>query len=583
MKPITNNYNGRNFLVLPPGIWSDIIADEFWRQYRMPCAFSFKKQSVSREDFTPFIQMIGKCKSKECNNSFSAFVNEEPIDGADFWLQRKCCATRLDEDHEEIKRELRFQQRQDIGKVVLKEGAKGTRRKIALDVQTIGDFPAPNLYKGEVLRKLLQECKGRELNVNASEGTNPINIFMLLKYRPPYFGSIALISADKFQLQYLLPEQRFIFKEYCRLFSGTSTICIWKWRNFSATTVSVGQMLSAAQDTNSILFWQNNWLKAIKTIPRQAVSDYSKALLGAMSLAFNNMSLNTCIQTCFECVTKEKIDRPANSFLRIDVAHLIQIFSRLKYFTKCFAEVKDYYLRCIALMVSSDSLQSFESILYNTFVVSIHKCDGNKLNRFSPSPAEAARQKLEQLIKEESHFAMKLIPSKDSDEFKNSIKKLYASGLNPIDPECFLNQEADVDQTILEWLNKIQLKAQINKEVEHSRINAYFIPGFFNHLLKLAKEFPLWTGTCRKNFTSLIIRPTRCYVESEFGELKHNILNKAHGPLRTDKFFKIHFEALKAQILIASAEISKMQMRGRTKAKPNIPFDEEYERLVVTN
>lgn len=132
----------------------------------------------------------------------------------------------MDDNHEELKKQLLFEKRKEIGKILMKDGAANTRRKIALDVQNIGDFPAPNLYKGEVLRKLLQECKDKELNVDPKEGSNPIFIFLLLKYRPPYCGSIEHISADKFQLQYLLPEQRYVFKEVCHLYPELITVCI---------------------------------------------------------------------------------------------------------------------------------------------------------------------------------------------------------------------------------------------------------------------------------------------------------------------------------------------------------------------
>ncbi|XP_051167215.1 uncharacterized protein LOC127285308 [Leptopilina boulardi] len=128
----------------------------------------------------------------------------------------------------------------------------------------------------------------------------------------------------------------------------------------------------------------------------------------------------------------------------------------------------------------------------------MHKYDGNRLDYSLPSPAEAAREELSQLIKEESHPAMKLIPNEASEKFNCSIKKLYASG---------------------------------------------------------------------RNFNSVIIRPTSCYVESEFGEVKHNILNNVHGSIRADKFFKIHFGALKAHALIASSEIGKVQINNRIKTK----------------
>ena len=87
------------------------------------------------------------------------------------------------------------------------------------------------------------------------------------------------------------------------------------------------------------------------------------------------------------------------------------------------------------------------------------------------------------------------------------------------------------------------------------------MPQFFNHLLNLAKEFPLWTAVMRCHYNSTYIRPTSCYVEGDFGEFKNNVLYDVHGPLRPDKLFRFHFETLKAQALIAAATIAKLRIQ----------------------
>ena len=55
MKPEKKNYKNREYLVLAPGVWTDILADEHWLQYRIPCAFSFKKATVSSNPERPYI------------------------------------------------------------------------------------------------------------------------------------------------------------------------------------------------------------------------------------------------------------------------------------------------------------------------------------------------------------------------------------------------------------------------------------------------------------------------------------------------------------------------------------------------
>lgn len=589
MQPVLKNYNGREDLVLAPGVWTDIIADEFWKQYRMPCAFSFKKHFISKSEDgnNAYLTIIGKCKSKKCSNRFVAVAKERPIGESDLWLQVKCVDTRL-KDHDEVKRQLRFRKREEIGKMVLKDGAANTRRKIAAEMQNIGDIPAPILYKNEVLRKVLQELKDKELNVDPKEGTDPLTIFLMLQNRTPYCGSIRHISASKFQVQYLLQQQIFVYKEYSRLYADRATISIDSTGslvkkidlpdgiksptiflyeiviNFSNITLSVGQMLSAAQDTISISYWLLNWVKLIKTVPKEAVSDYSKALLGAMMLSFNTMTLKEYIQICFELLTNNEMNRKRviKTYIRVDVAHLIQICCRLKCFAKCNKAVKDFYIRCVALMVSCEDFNQFQDILLCTIILTLHHYDGNLVNNIKESPAKSARLKLLKCMSIEEHRAFKLIPQEDSEDFQKSFKKLLASGFDPNDPHCFINQEVDADVNILKWLEDLKKKAEIGIHEKYEEANAYYMPQFFKHIFNLAKEFPLWTAVNRKHFNSPYVRPSSSCVEGAFGELKNNILNNVHGAIRSDKFFKIDFEASKAQCLIAAAEIAKIQMQN---------------------
>ena len=83
MKSVIRVYNDREYLVLPPGVWSDIVTDSFWKQYLMPCEFTLKKAIVFLNLSKPFLYIIGKCKSRECKNRFQAIAEKEPIRGKD--------------------------------------------------------------------------------------------------------------------------------------------------------------------------------------------------------------------------------------------------------------------------------------------------------------------------------------------------------------------------------------------------------------------------------------------------------------------------------------------------------------------
>ena len=288
--------------------------------------------------------------------------------------------------------------------------------------------------------------------------------------------------------------------------------------------MSVGQMLSAKLDTNTILFWLNNWLMQVGITPKQAVVDYSKALLGGISFAFNTMSLKSYVRACFlSLINPQNVGGPAATFISIDVAHLMAIFCRLKCFNTDNKAAKDFFIRCVVLMVSCEDFLRFQEILLLTLTISIHSYDGEILNSSEPSPAEKARLKLINLIGTESHNSMKFIIDEESDEYKNMTKKMNASGLN-LDPknlECYINEEIDADVSITEWLNGLKLQAEEGKDTVHTRVNAYRLPQFYKDLCRLASAFVLWTAVMTNHFNSKCIRATSCYVEGDFGELKN--------------------------------------------------------------
>lgn len=295
-----------------------------------------------------------------------------------------------------------------------------------------------------------------------------------------------------------------------------------------------------------------NWVRDLKIVRKEAVLDYSKALLGAMMLAFNRMTIREYIRICFRLATNNAIDRDVKTYNDIDLVHLIHIFCRLKRFAKCNKVVKDFLKRCVALMVSCENFTQFQEILYLTFILTTHQYEGQDLSSSLPSPPDSAQQKLLELMSTEEHPVMKDSPDENSKEFKANIVKLYASGYDPDDPNWFLNQEPDVDVEIV--------KADVNKSKKYERANSHYMPQFFKHLFNLAKEFPLWTAVNRKCFSSLCIRPTSSYIKNSFGELKNNIFKKVHGPFRCDNFFRIDYGISKAQCLKVSTEIAKIRM-----------------------
>lgn len=65
--------------------------------------------------------------------------------------------------------------------------------------------------------------------------------------------------------------------------------------------------------------------------PEEAISDYSRAFLGAITSAFNRMTIKEYISACFSAINSHytkifEINKPADTYVRVDVAHLIKHF-----------------------------------------------------------------------------------------------------------------------------------------------------------------------------------------------------------------------------------------------------------------
>jgi len=165
--------------------------------------------------------------------------------------------------------------------------------------------------------------------------------------------------------------------------------------------IPVTQMLSERHDTLTIYYWLGQWLKSGVKIPNEAVSDYSRTLLGAMAKAFCNCSsLHSYIGKCFSTLHGQIGELPT-CFLRVDVSHMVKLFCRIK----CFIGIKnkhlkEFYVRALRLLLTSITLISFKEILCATFTVVYSETDGWLMNDETlETPAEKCRNYLVSLMK----------------------------------------------------------------------------------------------------------------------------------------------------------------------------------------
>lgn len=60
--PASYGEQPRNYDILSPNEWTDIIFDAFFKRYRFPCAYIFKKAKVHPSPDSPYYKLLGNVK-----------------------------------------------------------------------------------------------------------------------------------------------------------------------------------------------------------------------------------------------------------------------------------------------------------------------------------------------------------------------------------------------------------------------------------------------------------------------------------------------------------------------------------------
>jgi hypothetical protein len=94
------------------------------------------------------------------------------------------------------------------------------------------------------------------------------------------------------------------------------------------------------------------------------------------------------------------------------------------------------------------------------------------------------------------------------------------------------------------YLKEIEQSAIKQSNVKGNRVSAYFLPDLAPVILRLCKNFTLWSGVMRTFFKSPNLIASSASVESDFGDLKKRILRFESKPMTADRFVATHLKAL---------------------------------------
>lgn len=544
IKSDTKANSGRPKLKLKPGVWTNEISFLFWQHFRLPCAFVFKRSEVilSPDDTTYIIKIIGSCKSKVCGNTFRGDAEKQTcVEG--LTIQIKTRDTRF-ENHELVKRPLNGQRRKQIRKELKAEGCSVWRKRYARENMRFGETEPPSLPSGNVCQQARLEEINAELGVKKEDGRDLVRTIEEMALNPEYAGFIHDVGLLPFHVTYSTPAQLYAYKEYCRLnkisiisLDATGSVVkkidqtgrrghIFLYAiviNFDGTTIAVHQMLSERHTTEFIELWLRQWLRGGAPKPSQAVCDYSRAFLCGISLAFNNQTIKTYVNTMFSAISGVGVQKRPDTLIRVDVAHLIHAVCRWS----CWklvrqACIKDFFVRCVAMMVECTKFSNFEEIFYLTCVVALQTHQDAELVYSEVRTAKEARKKLEDFI------AVRGI------NIDTNLKSLSEDELKHLEEE-HISEPDELDESsscIEKWVDGQVAKAG-NIQRDGEDLNPFYLPEFVKLLSSRAKEFPLWTSVGMACGTP---HATSSYVEGYFNDIKTRVLKNTNRPLRVDKF-----------------------------------------------
>ena len=407
---------------LEPWVWANVIDQAFHRQYRMRCAFVYQDSYVtlSADQLTYKIAVNGKCKNKKCSNIFRGTA-VKTIEHPGVTMQVRTRDTRND-IHEKVKRPFNRKMRKEAAKEMITEGCAAYRRRKAREIMRPGDTEPSSVPSQDVARHVRKEGIDNMLGVKKLDGRDLIKTIEEMKASIEYLNFIHEVGSWPFYVFFSFPAQLHAYKEYCRVNKNTSSISVDATGsivkkiqrtngsesshiflysivvNFDKTTVAVEEMLSERHDTEFITFWLKRWLRRGAPIPKEAVCDYSRALLSGLCLALNNMTIKAYIMFCFSSILKGSMERP-QTLIRVDVAHLIHLVCRWNCFKAANQRcIKDFYVRCVALMVECQTLSDFDQVFSLTCVVGLQSYEDAQLESSHAKTAHEAREKLESFI-----------------------------------------------------------------------------------------------------------------------------------------------------------------------------------------
>lgn len=298
--------------------------------------------------------------------------------------------------------------------------------------------------------------------------------------------------------------------------------------------IPVVQMLSESHTINSIANWLTEWQRAGAAVPKEVVCDFSLALLGALVKAFTPYpDLKTYINLCFGVLARKPEDpKLPPCFIRVDVAHCIKLISRWECLRQRGNRVREFYLRAMAQLLQSDTLEDARELIHSIAVVAFSESEGNDDKGF-PVVSETCKTHLKR------RFSDVVLPCASEDDHLTEVTGI----------------EETLHTDLKTWVTEICEESKMKAAHHGDRDNLHFLPEIVPNIIRMACYLPLWTAVMVPHFKSVHNTASSANVEAEFKNIKHGLFKHESLPIRSDRFVIRHLEFLEGNMRLSSAPV----------------------------
>lgn len=174
----------------------------------------------------------------------------------------------------------------------------------------------------------------------------------------------------------------------------SSSILLYSFVISDGFQLCIYSALSEDQSANFLAFWMSEFLKTHGHIPKIFVCDMSFALINAAVRTFGQVSsISEYLDIIFHLLNRKEnpikisashtgLIKVPPCIVRIDFFHLMNLIKNNKALNSAgtWKKVKDFYMRCIAILIQARNLDFARAQIYSILIVANSKTEGKYTN-----------------------------------------------------------------------------------------------------------------------------------------------------------------------------------------------------------